>query len=354
MAAKWRMPSDPTTGPESAREPACPAPSSASSAPTDDYDSPWKDIIHSAFPEFMAFFFRDAAARIDWSAGHEFLDTELRQVVQDAELGRRHADVLVRVTTTDGATGHVFVHVEVQGGREADFARRMFVYHYRLFDRFDAPVASFAVLADEDSGWKPDHFSFDALCLRHTVQFGIAKLLDHETRLEELQENPNPFALVTAAHLLTRRTRGDDLRRYEAKLRLIRLLYRQGWERQQVLNLFSVLDWMMRLPQALQQRLWQDVDAMDQEKRMAYVNTWEERGIEKGIEKGIQKGLQQGIGQGRAQGQAEILERLLTRRFGVLSDDIRSRLASAQTEQLERWADRVLDATTLAEIFGGH
>ena len=24
--------------------------------PSDDYDSPWKDIIHSAFPEFMAFF----------------------------------------------------------------------------------------------------------------------------------------------------------------------------------------------------------------------------------------------------------------------------------------------------------
>jgi hypothetical protein len=108
----------------------------------DDYDSPWKDIIHSAFPEFMAFFFAEAAARIDWTAGHEFLDTELRQVVQDAELGRRHADVLARVTTLDGATGHVFVHVEVQGGREADFARRMFTYHYRLFDRFSAPVAS--------------------------------------------------------------------------------------------------------------------------------------------------------------------------------------------------------------------
>ena len=108
----------------------------------DDYDSPWKDIIHSAFPEFMAFFFAEAAARIDWTAGHEFLDTELRQVVQDAELGRRHADVLARVTELDGATGHVFVHVEVQGGREADFARRMFTYHYRLFDRFSAPVAS--------------------------------------------------------------------------------------------------------------------------------------------------------------------------------------------------------------------
>lgn len=312
----------------------------------DDYDSPWKDILHSAFPEFMAFFFPDAGARIDWRQPHEFLDTELRQVVQDAELGRRHADVLVRVTTLDGLTEHVYVHVEVQGGRESDFARRMFVYHYRLFDRFDAPVASFAVLADDDPRWKPDGFSFEALGLTHSVQFGIAKLLDHELRLEQLQEDANPFALVTAAHLLTRRTRGDAERRYEAKLRLIRLLYRQGWERQQVLDLFAVLDWMMRLPATLQQRLWQDVDAMDEEKRMAYVTTWEQRGIEKGREQGLE--------QGRALGQAALLERQLSRRFGTLSEEARSLLASATPEQLQTWGDRVLDAGSLAEVFSPH
>lgn len=313
---------------------------------SDDYDSPWKDILHSAFPEFMAFFFPDAGERIDWRQPHEFLDTELRQVVQDAELGRRHADVLVRVTTLDGLKEHVYVHVEVQGGRESDFARRMFVYNYRLFDRFDAPVASFAVLADDDPRWKPDGFSFEALGLTHSVQFGIAKLLDHEQRLEQLQEDANPFALVTAAHLLTRRTRGDAERRYEAKLRLIRLLYRQGWARQQVLDLFAVLDWMMRLPATLQQRLWQDVDAMDEEKRMAYVTTWEQRGIEKGREQGLE--------QGRALGQAALLERQLSRRFGTLSEEARSLLASATPEQLQTWGDRVLDAGSLAEVFSPH
>lgn len=323
-------------------------PSSLSQAAdaSDDYDSPWKDILHSAFPEFMAFFFPDAEARIDWRQPHEFLDTELRQLVQDAELGRRHADVLVRVTTLDGLTEHVYVHVEVQGGRESDFARRMFVYHYRLFDRFDAPVASFAVLADDDPRWKPDGFSFEALGLTHSMQFGIAKLLDHEQRLEQLQEDANPFALVTAAHLLTRRTRGDAERRYEAKLRLIRLLYRQGWARPQVLDLFAVLDWMMRLPATLQQRLWQDVDAMDEEKRMAYVTTWEQRGIEKGREQGLE--------QGRALGQAALLERQLSRRFGTLSEEARSLLASATPEQLQTWGDRVLDAGSLAEVFSPH
>ncbi|UZQ54604.1 hypothetical protein OOK60_00570 [Trichothermofontia sichuanensis B231] len=32
---------------------------------------------------------------IDWSRPHEFLDTELQQVVRDASVGRRFADKLV-------------------------------------------------------------------------------------------------------------------------------------------------------------------------------------------------------------------------------------------------------------------
>ena len=61
-------------------------------APSDDYDSPWKDVLERAFPEFMAFYFPAAQAQIDWARGYDFHDTELRQVVRDAELGRRLFD----------------------------------------------------------------------------------------------------------------------------------------------------------------------------------------------------------------------------------------------------------------------
>lgn len=71
-------------------------------APSDDYNSPWKDVLEHAFPEFMAFYFPAAQAQIDWARGYDFHDTELRQVVRDAELGRRYADALARVTLRDG------------------------------------------------------------------------------------------------------------------------------------------------------------------------------------------------------------------------------------------------------------
>jgi hypothetical protein len=74
----------------------------------------------------------------------------LRQVVRDAELGRRLADALVQVTLTSGEQRWIYVHIEVQGQRDADFAQRMFTYNYRLFDRYACPIASLAVLADDD------------------------------------------------------------------------------------------------------------------------------------------------------------------------------------------------------------
>jgi hypothetical protein len=50
--------------------------------PADDYDSPWKDVLEHAFPEFMAFYFPLAYAQIDWEQGHEFKPTELTVMTQ--------------------------------------------------------------------------------------------------------------------------------------------------------------------------------------------------------------------------------------------------------------------------------
>ena len=108
------------------------------------FDNPWKDAIESYFQDFIAFFFPQIQAEIDWSHAPEFLDTELQQVVRDAELGKRLADKLVKVWSREGAETWVLVHIEVQSSEEADFAKRMFVYNYRLRDRYNRSVTSLA------------------------------------------------------------------------------------------------------------------------------------------------------------------------------------------------------------------
>ena len=260
---------------------------------SDDYDSPWKDVLEHAFPEFMAFYFPAAYQQIDWSRGHEFKNTELRQVVVDAELGKRFADALVQVSLLDGTLNWVYIHVEVQGQHDPQFAQRMFTYNYRLFDRYALPIASFAVLADDSETWRPDHFEYSVLGCKHRIDYLVAKLLDHAHRIEALEADTNPFALVTAAHLRTKQTKHDPEQRYQAKWALIKLLYRQGWQRVRIIELFKVLDWMMRLPKALEQKLWQDIEPIEREKDMQDVTSIERLAIERGMQKGIEQGIQQ-------------------------------------------------------------
>ena len=332
-------------------------------AAQDDYDSPWKEAVEHAFPEFMEFYFPDASRQIDWARGHRFLDKELQQIVRDAALGRRHVDKLASVTTHTGEEDWLCVHIEVQGSMDPGFARRMFVYNYRIFDTYDRPVASLAVLADPDPEWRPDRFGYERLGCRHSLQFPVAKLVDYMTDEAALLRNPNPFALVTAAHLYTRRTRQSPAARFDAKRRLVRLLYERDWTRQRILDFFSVLDWMMRLPKELEQRLWQDIENIEGERKVKYVTSVERlaierglqkgmaEGLEKGMEKGLEKGLEKGREEGRTQGTASVLLRLLNRRFGPLSADVTRRLAQSTPEQLEIWAERVLDARTIDEVF---
>lgn len=134
-----------------------------------DYDSAWKEALTVYFEPFMAFCFADAHADINWERGYETLDTELQEVIRDAEIGRRLADKLVKVWLNSGEDALVLIHVEIQGQVQTDFAERMYVYNHRLFDRYRQKVFSFAVLGDENSNWRPTSYSYhlpDALIQR--------------------------------------------------------------------------------------------------------------------------------------------------------------------------------------------
>ena len=110
--------------------------------------------------------------------------------MRDAELGRRFVDKLVNVWTTEGDDAWVVVHVEVQGEAETNFARRMYVYNYRLFDRYDRRIISFAVLADDRKAWRPSHFGYALWGYELSMRFPIVKLLDYVGREAELEANP--------------------------------------------------------------------------------------------------------------------------------------------------------------------
>ncbi|MBJ7309149.1 DUF4351 domain-containing protein [Rugamonas sp. CCM 8940] len=316
--------------------------------PDDDYDTPWKNAVLRYFPEFMAFYFPQAHAAIDWSRPHVFLDQELAQLVRDGELGRRRLDKLVRLATLAGGEQWVLLHLEVQGRRENAFAERIFCYNYRVYDRYRRPVASLVVLADRGACWRPSSFSYKLFGCRMGIDFPVVKLMDYAGRIEPLLDDPNPFALLTAAHLLTRQTKGLAHRRRMAKWRLTKLLYQRQWDRQRIIDLYSVIDWLMRLPPEMEARLWQGIVQMERRKLMPYLTYGERLGRKMGLEQGLREGFMEG----RQEGQQLLLSQQLNKRFGPLPAALAERLAQADSEQLTGWAMALLDAASLDEVFG--
>lgn len=87
------------------------------------------------------------------------MDKKLEEVAKDATIGRRFADKLVKVHLKNGREEWVLIHIEVQS-QEEDFAMRMYIYHYRIYDKYKKSVASLAILGDEKESWRPSSFSY--------------------------------------------------------------------------------------------------------------------------------------------------------------------------------------------------
>jgi hypothetical protein len=68
----------------------------------------------------------------------------------------------------------------------------------------------------------------------------------------------------------------------------------------------------------------------------------------------FQMGEVSGKAKGIEAGKADLLLRQLRRRFGTLPESAQARVLGASEDQLNEWAETLLDASTLDEVFGAH
>ncbi len=248
-----------------------------------DYDNPWKEALDCYFQPFMHLCFATIAAEIDWSVPPKMLDKELMQIAPHSELGARTVDKLVEVKLLAGDFGWLLVHLEVQSQRDVDFTRRMFVYFYRIRDKYNKRVVSLAVLGDGEPNWRPDSYQESNFGCQFDFKFPMIKLLDFADDLTSLEQSTNPFALVILAHLTMMQTADDPIDRCRWKLRLLRPLYARGLTAEEVRKLFRVLDWMMQLPRDIELEFRQQLEQWEQENHMPYITSIERLASEKGL-----------------------------------------------------------------------
>ena len=140
-----------------------------------------------------------------------------------------------------------------------------------------------------------DHFEYELWGCRVGLRFLVAKLLDYRERVAELERDPNPFAAVVLAQLAALETGAYPTRRWAAKVRLIKSLYDRGLSAEDVRQLFRVIDWMLALPEELEQQFKDEIYRFEEEHRMPYVTSVERLARKEGLEEGLIAGIQEGI-----------------------------------------------------------
>jgi hypothetical protein len=99
----------------------------------------------------------------------------------------------------------------------------------------------------------------------------------------------------------------------------------------------------MKLPEWLDQQIWQEIKTIEEGKKMKYITSVEKIYIAKGRTEGRVEGV--------VEGESRLLKRQLERRFGALPSWASDKINSAAEQDLESWGEAVLTAPTLDAVF---
>jgi hypothetical protein len=168
---------------------------------------------------------------------------------------------------------------------------RIYAYNHRLFDRHDREVITLVILTDDDPAWRPSGYEYARSGCRAGIEFPVVKLLDYATKYEELESNPNPFAVLVLAQLKALETRRLPEKRRTWNIRLVKGLYERGMGLEDVRQLYRFIDWVLELPEPLEQHFWEEIDAYQQEKVMPFIDIAERMATVKGLLQGIEVAL---------------------------------------------------------------
>ncbi|MDH4371808.1 MAG: hypothetical protein QE510_00260 [Verrucomicrobiota bacterium] len=129
-----------------------------------NHDSPWKDTIDQFTRSFLEVTFPDVAAGIDWSVEPKFLEQELHEITPASEIAAKRVDKLLNVRLLDGTDQWLYIHIEVQMHHDPDLPRRLFIYHYRIFDKYGVRPLTLAILGDTSRKCVSDGAKTDEMC----------------------------------------------------------------------------------------------------------------------------------------------------------------------------------------------
>lgn len=215
-----------------------------------DYDTQWKEVISSLFPDFIKFFLPYAYKLIDFQQPIEFLEQELHLLIADKyKVGKVVNDKLVKVKLKNGEEKWILIHIEVQSSFESGFNERMFTYFYRILDRYNQKVTALAIYTGQDV--PKNHNQYEYNFFGTEVLYKFNSFLVKNQKEKELIDSKNPFSVVILASKYLIKAKEDYEKRYKFKLELIRLAKEKNYQSDKIVYLLRFIDFVLKLPSNL-------------------------------------------------------------------------------------------------------
>ena len=208
-------------------------------------DGPWQEVLEHFFKPFIELCFPLWSPQINWAIPYKVLKGEF----PSAE-GKQVCDMLFEIEAFDGQQRIIFLHFEIQGQKQEDFAYRMASYNMTIFKKHRKPVVSTAIFLDDDPAWRPNSFEQRhpfTKKLYHQFFFDTLKILDYKGSEEALKKKNNIFAFVILAQLAIMEAKNNQTLRRERKTALTRELFTSGLEKATIAKLYRFIDWLIKL-----------------------------------------------------------------------------------------------------------
>ncbi|MGV8094281.1 MAG: hypothetical protein AB2L24_20675 [Mangrovibacterium sp.] len=160
----------------------------------DDYL--WKGVLEDVLDDFLRYIHPDADQVFDLSKGVTFLDKELEQLFppEGDNYSIKVVDKLAKVYTRKGNEEWVLLHLEVQNVYRKDFARRMFTYYARIFDKYHKRISAYAIFTGASPKDGANTFEEEFMGTSIRYRFNTFRIMDQDE--SDLLRSNNPFALV--------------------------------------------------------------------------------------------------------------------------------------------------------------
>jgi predicted transposase/invertase (TIGR01784 family) len=279
-------------------------------------------LIAEKYPESFA----------NWILGQKQSRVEVLKTELSIEPIR--ADSVIFLETRDR-----ILHIEFQVRLESEppLPLRMLDYWVRLYRLYRKPITQVIILLLPPTPGTVIETAFTVGTTRHEYQ--VIKLWE---------EDPNIFlsdpALLPLASLAATSQPEQLLTQVAQQLNRIESVQ----EKQDVSAYIQILAGL-KFSKAILHRLFQENAMRESVIYQEIVQVGREEGLQAGRQEGLQTGLQAGRQEGIQKERALIL-RLLTRRFGIIDESLRSQIAALPVTVLEDLGEALLDFSSLADL----